>query len=61
MNDFQSISSGQGMLKSNYGTASGQDSPMLSALKRKREKLTDKITVPTKEKLEGSEDLDDDQ
>jgi hypothetical protein len=59
MNDFQSLNSGAGMLKSDYGTASGQDSPVLAALKRKRKNLSDKVVVPTKEKIEGTPNGDD--
>lgn len=52
-NEFQSTASGAGLLKSDYG-----DSPAYSALKKRREKLTDKIIVPSKEKVEDLQNDD---
>lgn len=49
MNNFQSIDSGDGLLKINYD-------PMYQALKKRRDGLTDKIMVPTKDKLEGTDE-----
>ncbi len=46
MNDFQSIQSGQGLLKDDYQES---DSPITVALKRRRKALGDKVAVPSKE------------
>jgi hypothetical protein len=51
MNDFQTTQSGAGMLKQVYDP---DDNPQLEALKRRRAKLGDKISVPTKEDAENS-------
>lgn len=53
MNNFQSIQSGQGMLKTAY--PSSGENPVLTALKRRRDNLTNKVTTPTKDKIEDSE------
>jgi hypothetical protein len=49
MNAFQSIQSGSGLLQDAYQF---QPSTQLEALKRRRDKLTDKIDVPSKDKAE---------
>lgn len=54
MNNFSSTANNSGLLKNYYDSGSRSDS-MLDALKRRRDKLTDKVVVPTKEKLEGSD------
>lgn len=54
MNNFQGIQSGQGILKANYDNEG--NNTQLEALRRRRNNLTDKITTPTKDKLEGNEE-----
>lgn len=50
MNEFQSIQSGQGLLKDNYN----EDTPISNALRKRRKKLEDKVIVPSKEDAEGA-------
>ena len=60
MNQFASTENSGGLLKNYYDKESRSDS-MLDALKRRRDKLTDKVIVPTKEKLEASQQTIEDE
>jgi len=53
MNQLQGIQSGSGFLKNAYD--SGVSSPVTIALKRRKAKMEDKITVPDKDEAEGNE------
>lgn len=49
MNNFQSIESGQGLLKTTYDNG---DSPVERALRKRADKLKEKTYTPTKDELE---------
>jgi hypothetical protein len=53
MNNFQSMQSGQGLLKDVYD--SDGDSPVERALRKRAQKLKEKTIEPTKDELEQSE------
>lgn len=54
MNEYANTANSSGLLKKYYDAAGKNDS-MLDALKRRRDQLTDKILVPTKNKIEGTD------
>lgn len=54
MNTFSSVQ-GSGLLKSFYDP----DNAMLDAIKKRRDKLTNRVWDPTKEKIEQSETIKD--
>jgi hypothetical protein len=64
MNKYQAITSGQGLMKDQADNRrdvpeqpEGENNvnPVMAALQRRASRLTDRIAIPTKDKLEGSE------
>lgn len=55
MNGYASTGNSSGLLKKYYDTGDDKTDAMLDALKRRRDNLTNKVIVPTKDKIEGTD------
>ncbi len=60
MNEYSSTSNSSGLLKNYYDSGDSKRDSMLDALKKRRDGLTNKVLVPTKAKIEGT-DIQDKQ